>query len=83
MIQIKSLNKWMGREINRPSNAQGAAFFPLIWIPKMFAEERLGFEKLYVPSRLVWERLKPDLEALRFIPKNDEDHLPLNTKCRF
>ena len=44
MIQIKSLNKWMGREINRPSNAQGAAFFPLIWIPKMFAEERLGFE---------------------------------------
>ena len=32
---------------------------------------------------MVWERLKPDLEALRLSPKNDEDHLPLNTKLKF
>ena len=32
---------------------------------------------------MVWEKLKPDLEAFRLIPKNDEDHLPLNTKLKF
>ena len=83
ITQIKSFMIWMGREIKKPNNAQGAAFFPLIWIHKMLADDLLGFEKLYVPRRLVWERLNPDFDAFRLSPKRDDDHRPRKTKLRF
>ena len=78
-----NLSPWIGNEIQNPSKAHGAAFFPLNWKPSIFAEERFGFEKLYVPRIFVCEKLKPDFDALRLSPKKSDDQRPRNTNLRF
>ena len=80
---ISNLSTWTGSEIQNPNKAHGAAFFPLNWKPSIFAEERFGFEKLYVPRIFVCEKLKPDFDALRLSPKKSDDQRPRNTNLRF
>lgn len=59
-----------------------AAFFPLRFTPKIFADDRLGLVMFKVPNEVLCESESPDLDRLRLVSDLDAQR-PLRMKVLF